>query len=51
MSTCSQNFSEEALLKVQEMAQSLSELLDLRRRVWEAEARALVSRRRQGSLH
>ena len=50
MSSCSQIFSDEALLRrVQEMAQSLSDLGDLRRRVREAEARALP-KRRQSSL-
>jgi hypothetical protein len=41
MSNCSQIFSEKALLqKVQELAQSMSELRDLRRWVREAEMRA-----------
>jgi hypothetical protein len=47
MSSCSQIFSEEALLKVQEMAQSLSELRDLQRRVRQAEARAPARRQQK----
>jgi hypothetical protein len=47
MSTCSQKFCEKALLqKVQELAQSLSNLRDLRGRVLEAEMRALSMRRK-----
>jgi len=47
MSTRSQNFCQKALLqKVQELAQSLSNLRDLRRRVLEAEMRAVSMRRK-----
>jgi ethanolamine utilization cobalamin adenosyltransferase len=46
MSNGSQIFSDEALLqRVQEMGQSMSELRKLRRRVREAEARALARKR------
>ena len=48
MSNCSQIFSDEALLqRVREMGQSMSELRNLRRRVGEAEARALARKRQR----
>ena len=55
MSNRSQIFSDEALLqRVQEMEQSMSELMlelrNLRRQVWEAEARALAKRRQRSSV-
>jgi hypothetical protein len=51
MSSCSQIFSEGALLqKVWEMAQSLSELRDLQRRVRQAEAREPVQPSLCGSV-
>lgn len=50
MSSCSQSFSTEALLRsVHEMAERITELHDLRRRVREAEARALAMA--QSSAH
>jgi hypothetical protein len=48
MINCSQIFSDEALLqRVQEVGQSMSQLRNLRRQVWEAEARALAKRRQR----
>ena len=48
MSNRSQIFSDEALLqRVREMGQSMSELRNLRRRVREAEARALARKRQR----